>query len=103
MLLAEVSFTPLDKGPSVSAWVAKAIDVIDQSGLPYRVCPMGTCIEGEWDEVMAVLTRCFHVLAGECERISVSFKGDWRRGQSGRLVSKVDRVEEQLGRPVRRG
>jgi len=103
MLLAEVSFTPLDKGSSVSAWVAKVIDVIDASGLPYRVCPMGTCLEGEWDEVMAVLSRCFAVLEGECDRISITFKGDWRRGYSGRLDSKIDRVQERLGRAVRRG
>ena len=52
MLLAEFSLTPLDKGPSVSPWVSRSLDIIDQSGVPYRLGPMGTCVEGEWDEVM---------------------------------------------------
>jgi len=102
MLLAEVSFTPLDKGPSVSAQVARVIDLIDRSGLPYRLGPMGTCVEGEWEEVMALMTRCFHALEGDCDRISVAFKGDWRRGPGGRIEGKIERVEQRLGRPLRR-
>ena len=102
MLLAEFSFTPLDKGSSVSTQVARVLDVIDRSGLPYRLGPMGTCVEGEWDTVMALLTRCFEALEGECERISVTFKGDWRRGPGGRIESKIHRVEQHLGRSLQR-
>jgi uncharacterized protein (TIGR00106 family) len=101
MLLAEFSLTPLDKGSSVSAFVARSIDIIDRSGLPYRLGPMGTCVEGEWDDVMAVLARCFERMAEDCERISISFKGDWRRGHRGRLTAKIDKVETLLGRPVK--
>ncbi len=100
MLLAELSITPLDKGASVSAHVARAIDVIDRSGLPYRLGPMGTCIEGEWDEVMAVVRDCYAALATDCDRISVTLKGDWRRGPGGRLDAKVDKVQQLLGRTV---
>ncbi len=101
MLLAEFSLTPLDKGPSVSAWVARSLDVVDRSGVPYQLGPMGTCVEGEWDQVMAVLKACFERMAEDCERISISFKGDWRRGPAGRLTAKVEAVESTLGRKLR--
>ena len=47
MLLIELSMSPMDKGPSVSKWVARSLEIIDKSGLEYRLGPMGTCIEGD--------------------------------------------------------
>jgi uncharacterized protein (TIGR00106 family) len=101
MLLAEFSLTPLDKGASVSPWVSRSLDAIDRSGLPYRLGPMGTCVEGEWNEVMALLKTCFERMATDCERISISFKGDWRRGRSGAISAKIERVESTLGRKLK--
>jgi uncharacterized protein (TIGR00106 family) len=100
MLLAEVSIWPMDKGESVSAYVARALDVIDQSGLPYKLGPLGTCIEGEWHEVMAVIERCYEALAPDCDRLACTIKMDWRKGHAGRLDSKMASVEEKLGRPL---
>jgi len=100
MLLAEFSLTPLDKGASVGRWVARSLDVVDRSGVPYRLGPMGTCVEGEWDVVFGLLKACFDAMAGDCERVSISFKGDWRRGASGRLTAKIEKVEELLGRKL---
>ncbi len=101
MLLAEFTISPLDKGESLSPWVARALDLIDRSGLPYRLGPMGTTVEGEWDEVMAVLKACFERMAEDCGRISLAFKGDWRRGGAGRLIAKVEKVEATLGRKLK--
>jgi uncharacterized protein (TIGR00106 family) len=101
VLLVEFSLTPLDKGASVSRWVSASLDVIDRSGLPYRLGPMGTCVEGGWDEVMGLLKACFEGMAGDCERISISLKGDWRRGASGRLTAKIEKVEGTLGRKLK--
>ena len=101
MLLAEFSLTPLDKGASVGAYVARSLDIIDRSGLPYRLGPMGTCVEGEWDTVMVLVKACLERMAEDCERISISFKGDWRRGASGRLTAKIEKVESTLGRKLK--
>lgn len=101
MLLAEFTISPLDKGASLSPWVSRALDVIDRSGLPYRLGPMGTTVEGEWDEVMAVFKACFERMAEDCGRISLAFKGDWRRGGAGRLTAKVEKVETTLGRKLK--
>jgi uncharacterized protein (TIGR00106 family) len=91
----------MDKGESVGAYVARALDIVDRSGLPYKLGPLGTCIEGEWPEVMAVVQRCFEALAADSNRIACTVKMDWRRGQAGRLESKVASVEKAVGRPLK--
>jgi uncharacterized protein (TIGR00106 family) len=101
MLLIELSMSPMDKGPSVSKWVARSLEIIDRSGLPYRLGPMGTCIEGEWDEVLAVVKKCWKRMSRDSVRITFSVKGDWRRGAKGRLESKVVTVERHLKRKLR--
>ena len=100
MLLAEFSIWPMDKGESVGKYVARALEIVDKSGLPYKLGPLGTCIEGEWTEVMAVVQRCYEELSKDSNRIACTLKMDWRKGRSGALDSKVQTVEEQLGRKL---
>jgi uncharacterized protein (TIGR00106 family) len=102
MTLAEFSIWPMDKGESVGVYVARCLDIVDRSGLPYKLGPLGTCIEGEWPEVMAVIQKCYEALAGDCNRISCTLKMDWRKGQKGRLESKVASVEQKLGRKLKK-
>ncbi|MFH1144155.1 MAG: MTH1187 family thiamine-binding protein [Candidatus Eisenbacteria bacterium] len=94
--------TPLDKGASVSHYVSRSLDVVDRSGLAYRMNPMGTVVEGTWDEALGVVTACFERMRRDCERISVAIKIDYRKGREGRLESKIASVERELGRKVRR-
>lgn len=102
-VLLEFSLTPLDKGASVSRYVARSLDVIDRSGLPYRMNPMGTVLEGSWPEVWKVVSDCFELMRLDCERISVSIKIDYRRGRAGGLEGKIESVEKRLGREVAKG
>ena len=101
MLLAEFSIWPMDKGESVGPYVARALDIVDRSGLPYKLGPLGTCIEGEWPDVMRVIQQCYEALAKDSNRIACTVKMDWRRGRSGALESKVKTVESTLGRPLK--
>ncbi len=98
MLLAEISMWPMDKGESVGQYVAGLLDIIDRSGLPYKLGPLGTCVEGEWDEVMAVFKQCHEHLAAQSTRIACTIKMDWRKGHSGSIENKVRSVEAKLGR-----
>lgn len=102
MLLAEFSIWPMDKGESVSPYVARALDIVDKSGLAYKLGPLGTCIEGEWPAVMAVIQKCYEELAKDSNRIACTVKMDWRRGRAGRLESKVATVEKTLGRKLKK-
>jgi uncharacterized protein (TIGR00106 family) len=100
MVLLEFSMSPFDKGDSLSQYVARSVDIIDKSGLPYQLTPMGTIVEGEWDEVMALVTACFQRMGQDCNRISTSIKIDYRAGKSGRLKSKIHSIESKLGRAL---
>lgn len=95
-VMVELSIFPLDKGTSLSPYVSRALKVIRASGLPYRLGPMGTCIEGEWGEVMGVATGCFDELRRDSKRISLNIKCDYQEGREGRLEGKVRSVEEKL-------
>ena len=102
MVLMEFSMTPLDKGASVSTYVARCVDIVDRSGLDYRLNPMGTIVEGPIDQVLDVLRRCFDALASDCARVTCAAKFDYRQGQTSRLDAKIASVEEKLGRSVRK-
>jgi len=102
MVLAEMSLYPLGQGESVSQFVAACVDVIDRSGLDYECHAMGTIVEGEFDQVMAVFAECYRALATHCDRVEAVLKLDSRKGRAGTLRSKVEAVERKLGRPVRK-
>ncbi len=102
MVLLEFSIFPLDKGESLSSYVARSLDIIDRSGLDYRVHAMGTEIEGEFDAVMNVVRDCFQAMAADCNRIECSLKLDYRKGHRGRIQSKIDSVQQKLGRPLKK-
>ncbi len=100
MVLLEFSMSPSTKGESLSHYVVRALDIIDKSGLPYQLTPMGTIIEGEWAEVMAVVSACFEAMKTDCDRIATHIKIDYRSGAGGRIKSKIDSVQKKLGRKL---
>jgi uncharacterized protein (TIGR00106 family) len=102
-LMTLVSMTPLGKGESVSEHVAKVVNVIEESGLPYVVTPMGTIIESNtWDDVMHVLKQGFQEMKRGCSRISIVMKIDYRAKKSGRIKLKIDSLEQKLGKKLHR-
>jgi len=103
MVLLEFSMSPMGVGESVSAQVARILDVIDRSGATYQLTPMGTILEGEWAEVMGVVTACFEALAADCPRIGVHLKVDYRAGPESRMHSKIAAVQQHLGRKLKVG
>ncbi len=62
MTLMEFSMIPLDKGSSFSPYVAELLNLVHESGLDYRLTAMGTVVEGEWDDLLSLLTKCFRAL-----------------------------------------
>lgn len=97
MVLLEFSMFPLGKGESVSAYVAKSLEIIDSSGLDYHCHAMGTVLEGEYEQVMDVVRRCFEAMAAQCDRVECSIKLDYRKDARGSLKAKVASVEKKLG------
>lgn len=100
MVLAEFAMFPTDKGESVSQWVSQVIDTIDKSGITYKLTPMGTVLEGSWDEVFGVITKCFKILEPQCNRINTSIKVDYRKGDETRMKSKINKIESLLQKEI---
>ncbi len=96
-MLAAFSITPLGAGESVGELVADAVRIVRESGLPNETNAMFTNIEGEWDEVMAVIHRCVQAVAARSPRVSVVIKIDHRPGVTDALHSKVETIEQELG------
>lgn len=96
-VIVDLSLFPIGKGEGVADYVARAVRIIRDSGLPHRLGPMGTAIEGEYDEVMAVVGRCYKALEADCDRVYMTLKVDGRKGRAGGLSRKVEDVEGRLG------
>ena len=101
MVLLEFSMSPMDKGESVSDYVSRSLEIVSGSGVDYRLNPMGTVLEGEWEEVMSVVKECYETMRSDCKRITCSVKIDYREGKSGRLESKMASVENKLKKKLR--
>jgi uncharacterized protein (TIGR00106 family) len=101
MVLLEFSMSPLGRGESVGKYVARALDIIDKSGVDYRLNPMGTVLEGDWDQVFGVVKECFEEMRRDCGRVTAVIKVDYRRGKKGRLTGKVVSIEKTLRKKMR--
>jgi uncharacterized protein (TIGR00106 family) len=99
-MLVAFSIAPSGTGDaSVGDAVAEAVRIVRASGLPNETTSMFTTIEGDWDEVMAVIKDCVGALTAAAPRVSLVLKADIRPGYTGQLAAKVARVEESLTRP----
>jgi len=72
----------MDKGESVGIYVARVLDVIDRSGLPYKLGPLGTCIEGNGTRSCTSSSSVMKCFAADCSRIACTIKMDWRKGHA---------------------
>ncbi len=97
-MIAEFSIAPIGSGESLSSFVAEAYDVLAASGLPCERHAMGTNIEGEWDDVMAVIDACRRRLLQRCARLSLSIRIDDRPSAGNRLFRKVPSAEARRER-----
>ena len=101
-VLAEFSVVPLGAGASISSRVARVLRIVMESGVRYKANPMGTVLEGEWDEVMAVIGKCHAELRKDSERVLTSITIDDRKGKENRIERKLESVEEKIGRKLDR-
>ncbi|MFJ3666454.1 MTH1187 family thiamine-binding protein [Streptomyces sp. NPDC090106] len=96
-MIVAFSVTPLGVGEEVGEYVADAVRVVRESGLPHRTDAMFTSIEGDsWDEVMDVVKRAVAAVEERAPRVSLVLKADIRPGVTDGLTSKVETVERHL-------
>ena len=95
-MLVAFSVTPLGVGDAVGEYVADAVRVVRDSGLPNHTDAMFTTIEGDWDETMAVVKQAVDAVATKAPRVSVVLKADIRPGATGALTAKMESLERHL-------
>jgi len=101
-MLVEFSIIPIGVGSSIGGQLTKVLKIVDESGLPYKVNPMGTVIEGEWDEVLRLIKKCHEAVMEEGERALTTISIDDRKGRAQRIDEKVESIERRLGKTLRR-
>lgn len=101
-MLVEFSIVPIGSGSSIGDKLAEILKIVDESGIPYKVNPMGTVMEGEWDQLFKIVRRChMTMLTGE-DRVMTSISIDDRKGKPNRLELKVKSVEKRIGKALRK-
>ena len=104
-MLAEFEIVPIGtQSPSLSALLADVAKLIDRSGLDYRVGPMGTVVEGDWDRIMTLAKQCHQTAMAASTRVMTSIRIDDRKDRpgSGRITQKVQSLEARVGKPLRK-
>jgi len=101
-MLVGFSVVPLGAGSSVGDHIAEVMRIVDASGIPYRVNPLATVVEGEWDEVMNLVRMCHEMVMKSEERVVTTISIDDRRGRAGRLDEKVKSVERRIGKSLKK-
>ncbi len=96
-VMVEFSVVPLGKDVSVSPVIAEVMKIIVESGLSYRVNPMGTVLEGEWDTVMGVVKKCHDAVMKDADRAITAIKIDDRKDSADRMERKIESLEKKLG------
>ena len=100
-MIAQFSIVPIGTGVHLSVPLARAMRIIDDSGLDYRVGPMSTVVEGSWDQVLRLVRRCHEEIRSHCPRVLTTITIDDRRGATGRISGKVRSVVRRAGRSLK--
>jgi len=99
-MLASFSIAPVGVGEKLSKYVAEIIDIIDKSGLKYKLGAMQTTVESDDSEVLALILQCHRHMRAKAKRVLTHIAIDDREGAKGRLAGKVTDVEKALGRSL---
>jgi uncharacterized protein (TIGR00106 family) len=101
-MLVEFSIIPIGVGSSLGDRLAEALKIVDASGLAYKVNPMGTVVEGEWNEIMKLIKKCHATVMKTGERTVTKITIDDRKGKPNRIDEKVKSIEKRIGKPLRK-
>lgn len=101
-MLVEFSIVPVGTGSSIGDQLAGVLKLVDASGLPYKVNPMGTVIEGEWDEVIKLIKQCHEAVMKTGERALTTISIDDRKGRPNRIDEKVKSIEKRIGKALKK-
>ena len=89
---------PTDKGESVSQYVSKIIEMVRDSGYPYKLTAMGTIIETtEVKDALNIIDKSYSILEPYTNRVYATFTMDIQKNKNNRLLSKIESIENKIG------
>jgi len=101
-MLIELSITPLGRGTHLSKDLADILKIIDDSDIRYALTPFGTCLEGEWDDIMALVRRCHDQARSVSKHVLTTIRIEDEEGVNDKLITNVASVERVAGRKLQR-
>lgn len=101
-MLIAFSIVPIGTGSSIGASIAEVLKIVDARGLPYKVNPMGTVVEGEWDDLFRLVKKCHKAVMKNEERVITTISVDDRKGKTNRIEEKVKSVEKRIGKTLKK-
>ncbi len=99
-VLLNFAIFPTDKGgKGISEYVSKVLKMIDESGVSYKLNPMGTTIETETvAEALGVVQKAYEVLEPHADRIYSAITIDVRKDRKNGMEQKITSIEEKVGK-----
>jgi len=94
-MMVQLSIMPISEDQHLSEAIAKAVKIIHESGLEYKLTPMGTLIKGEWKEVMNVAKKCHEAVREDFDRVTTQIKIDDLKSGDISFYDKIRAVEEK--------
>ena len=101
-MLAELNINLLGRGTHLSQDLAEILKTVDDSGLHYCLTPLGTCVEGEWDEVMALIKKCNDQARTLSKHVMTTVRIEDEEGATDKINENIAAVERVAGRRLRR-
>ncbi len=100
-MIAQFTLLPVGtKSDSLSTILAQALKPVIESNLNYKITPMATIVEGEWEEIMSLIDRCRKILSKKCDRVSLSISIDDRKRAKNPMNAKIQSLEKKMGKKL---
>ena len=100
-MLVELSINPLGRGTHLSKDLGEILKIIDDSKLPYCLTPSGTCIEGDWEEVLRLVKRCHQQARALSSHVMTTLRIEDEEGATDKLNENIAAVERAAGRSLK--
>ena len=101
-MLVELTISLLGRGTHLSRDLAPILKIVDESGLRYTLTPFGTCIEGDWDEVMTVARHCHEQARSVSKHVMTTIRIEDEEGVTDKLNENIWSLERAAGHPLKR-
>jgi uncharacterized protein (TIGR00106 family) len=96
-LIVEISFIPIGVGTSLSRYIAKVVKNIEKSGLKYQLTPMGTIVQGDWEDISKLIDDSHKIILDMgIERIITNIKIDYRLDKKSSMEDKINSVKRKM-------